>query len=170
MLELVGLVFLALIAYNIYKLVKLSSLSATDFPNIPAGKFNEWKDLEQQSVYIFLFTIVVSWVLSYVGTAIGSGLVLLIASIIFWGGIIVAAIRGSKAGKIKKSLQFDWRRPVQVVQSSSSLLSMELEFWQSIKDSKNSEDFQAYIRKYPKGQFVELAKNRVREFRNIASP
>lgn len=169
MLELVGLIFLALIGYNIYKLVKLSSLSAADFPHITAAKFDEWKNLEQQSVYIFLFAIVVSWILSYMGTERESGLVVLIAGIIFWGGLIVAAIKGSKAGKIKKSLQFDWRRPVQVVHSSPTMPSMELEFWQSIKDSKNLEDFKAYILKYPKGQFVELAKNRVREFRKSAS-
>lgn len=168
MLLLAGL-FVVFIAYNTYKLIKLNFLSASDFPNIPDAKFDEWKYLEQQSLYSFLLAIVVFWILYYVGITKGLGPAVLIAWIVLGGGIIVGTIRGIKAGKIKRRFQFDWRRPVQVIQSSSSLLSMELEFWQSIKDSKNSEDFQAYILQYPKGQFVELAKNRVREFRNTAS-
>jgi hypothetical protein len=34
-------------------------------------------------------------------------------------------------------------------------------YWESIKDSKNVADFQAYLSKYPKGEFSGLASNRV---------
>jgi hypothetical protein len=38
---------------------------------------------------------------------------------------------------------------------------VELMYWESIKDSKNVADFQAYLGKYPKGEFSGLARNRV---------
>jgi hypothetical protein len=40
--------------------------------------------------------------------------------------------------------------------------SIELSFWDSIKSSQNLADFQAYLDKYPNGQFVDLAKNRLK--------
>jgi hypothetical protein len=39
--------------------------------------------------------------------------------------------------------------------------SMEALFWQTIKDSKNKADFNDYIRRYPNGVFVTLARNRM---------
>jgi hypothetical protein len=44
--------------------------------------------------------------------------------------------------------------------ASVSLLEVELKFWESVKDSKEPEEFAAYLRKYPDGQFVELARIR----------
>lgn len=38
----------------------------------------------------------------------------------------------------------------------------ELAFWDSVKNSTNAEDFQAYLKKYPNGEFAELANNRLR--------
>ncbi|MDP1605781.1 MAG: DUF1425 domain-containing protein, partial [Rhodocyclaceae bacterium] len=38
---------------------------------------------------------------------------------------------------------------------------VELEFWSSIKNSNNPEDFREYITKYPNGQFVSIAKRRI---------
>ncbi len=38
---------------------------------------------------------------------------------------------------------------------------VELMYWESIKDSKNVADFQAYLSKFPKGEFSGLASNRV---------
>ncbi|GEM_PF-3813399 len=40
-------------------------------------------------------------------------------------------------------------------------LALELSFWQTIKDSKNPEDFKAYLKKFPNGEFAELAKIRI---------
>ena len=42
-----------------------------------------------------------------------------------------------------------------------SLVTLEGVFWDSIKASRNSADFQAYLTKFPKGVFVELARNRM---------
>jgi hypothetical protein len=40
-------------------------------------------------------------------------------------------------------------------------LAVELAFWNSIKDSTNPADFQAYLDQYPAGSFAALARNRV---------
>src|SRR5256885_1589530 len=37
----------------------------------------------------------------------------------------------------------------------------ELAFWETIKNSTDPEDFNAYLEQYPKGKFVTLAKNRL---------
>jgi hypothetical protein len=39
---------------------------------------------------------------------------------------------------------------------------VELKFWESIEKSNDPKDFEAYIRKCPNGNFVELADNRVK--------
>ena len=39
--------------------------------------------------------------------------------------------------------------------------AVELSFWDSIKDSKQAEDYQDYLSKYPNGQFAPLATRRV---------
>ena len=41
----------------------------------------------------------------------------------------------------------------------------EIVFWQSIKDSKNPADFEAYLAQYPKGEFRGLAQNRLSELK-----
>jgi hypothetical protein len=43
---------------------------------------------------------------------------------------------------------------------------IELAYWESIKDSRNPADFQAYLNKYPHGDFARLAANRV----NLSNP
>ncbi len=45
----------------------------------------------------------------------------------------------------------------------------ELLFWESIKDSKSSDDFQAYLDKYPQGEYVALAKNRLKGLGAVAA-
>ena len=37
----------------------------------------------------------------------------------------------------------------------------ELLFWQSVKDSPDAGDFEAYLRQYPNGRFSEIARNRL---------
>ncbi len=39
-------------------------------------------------------------------------------------------------------------------------LAIELAYWQSIEDSTNAEDYKSYLKKYPNGQFADLAKRR----------
>jgi tetratricopeptide (TPR) repeat protein len=53
----------------------------------------------------------------------------------------------------------DQPAPVQIAQEQS-----ELDFWNSIKDSKKAEDYQAYLDKYPNGNFADLAKLRVKKY------
>lgn len=48
--------------------------------------------------------------------------------------------------------------------------SIELSFWNSIKDSGNPADFKAYLTKYPKGQFESIAHNRLKPSAPPAQP
>ena len=50
--------------------------------------------------------------------------------------------------------------PATVVQTVDPK-AVELSFWESIKDSKQAEDYQDYLSKYPNGQFAPLASRRV---------
>ena len=44
----------------------------------------------------------------------------------------------------------------------------ELTFWESIKDSKDPADYEAYLQAYPKGRFAALAKSRIERLRAAA--
>ena len=46
--------------------------------------------------------------------------------------------------------------------------SVELVFWESIKDSVRAADFEAYLKQYPDGAFVDLARTRLEEFASAA--
>ena len=46
--------------------------------------------------------------------------------------------------------------------------AVELSFWDSIKDSKQAEDYQDYLSKYPNGQFAPLATRRVAAMKQTA--
>jgi hypothetical protein len=46
--------------------------------------------------------------------------------------------------------------------ASEAVAAAEMIFWNSIKDSTNPEDFRSYLKKYPDGQFADLANNRIR--------
>ena len=45
--------------------------------------------------------------------------------------------------------------------TGSSDSEAELLFWQSVKDSRDARDFDAYLRQYPNGRFAEIARNRL---------
>ncbi|MDQ7246835.1 SUMF1/EgtB/PvdO family nonheme iron enzyme [Dongia sedimenti] len=49
--------------------------------------------------------------------------------------------------------------------AAGSTAAMDQMFWDSIKDSSDPADFKAYIAKFPKGTFVELADNRLQVLR-----
>jgi len=42
--------------------------------------------------------------------------------------------------------------------------ALELSFWESIKDSKNADDYKAYLESYPNGKFAPLARLRAQQF------
>lgn len=48
--------------------------------------------------------------------------------------------------------------------------TIELAYWDSIKDSTDLEDFRAYLKKYPAGQFVDLARNRISKLEASTRP
>lgn len=47
--------------------------------------------------------------------------------------------------------------------------SMEMTFWNAIKDSRNPDDFRAYVTKFPNGLFVEIANGRIAMIMNEAA-
>ncbi len=56
--------------------------------------------------------------------------------------------------------------PEVMSQRSADLhLEVELSLWQSIKDSKKIALFENYLRRYPEGQFAEVAKDKIEELR-----
>jgi len=44
----------------------------------------------------------------------------------------------------------------------------ELEFWQSVKDSTDAADYEAYLEAYPNGKFAPLAKSRLKRYKKSA--
>jgi carboxyl-terminal processing protease len=54
-------------------------------------------------------------------------------------------------------------QPMPFVTAGVDPKTIELTFWEAIKDSKSPDDFQAYLEKYPQGDFAGLAKIRVKQ-------
>jgi len=52
--------------------------------------------------------------------------------------------------------------------ATSEPQSVELVFWESIQDSTRIADYDAYLRQYPEGKFVDLARTRLEEFASAA--
>jgi adenylate cyclase len=52
----------------------------------------------------------------------------------------------------------------------AELNSVELVFWESIKDSLRAADFEAYLAQYPEGSFVALAQTRLDEIASATVP
>ncbi len=48
--------------------------------------------------------------------------------------------------------------------------AFELAFWDSIRDSDEKADYEAYLQKYPNGNFVPLARERLRRLQTAALP
>lgn len=46
----------------------------------------------------------------------------------------------------------------------------ELSFWESIKNSNYAADYEAYLKQYPNGRFVPLAKSRLERLKAAAAP
>ncbi|MFN7180497.1 SUMF1/EgtB/PvdO family nonheme iron enzyme [Hyphomonas sp.] len=49
-------------------------------------------------------------------------------------------------------------------------MTMELTFWTSIKDSQDSADFEAYLKRYPDGHYSDLARNRIAAIARANAP
>ncbi len=55
---------------------------------------------------------------------------------------------------------FYFTPPAPATAGAAAELSIELAYWESIKESRNPDDYQAYLRRFPNGQFAELARAR----------
>jgi formylglycine-generating enzyme required for sulfatase activity len=53
--------------------------------------------------------------------------------------------------------------------AAGSSAAVEQAFWQSIQSSTDPSDFEAYLKKFPKGTFVDLANNRVKALKEGAA-
>jgi formylglycine-generating enzyme required for sulfatase activity len=53
--------------------------------------------------------------------------------------------------------------------AAGSTAAVEQAFWQSIESSTDPADFEAYLKKFPKGTFVDLANNRVKALKEGAA-
>ena len=79
-----------------------------------------------------------------------------------------AGVRQDSAGRqtpwenTSLEVEFFFRPLVTQVAPEPPPMAIELAFWDSIKGSTQYADFDAYLRKYPSGQFVELARNRLK--------
>ena len=49
-------------------------------------------------------------------------------------------------------------------------ISDDRALWDSVKDSRDVNDFRAYLNKYPKGLFAEIAGNRIRALGGLNTP
>lgn len=54
--------------------------------------------------------------------------------------------------------------------SSASDATFETAFWNSIKDGKDRAEFEAYLKRYPNGNFASLAQNRLAVLNRAAAP
>jgi tetratricopeptide (TPR) repeat protein len=57
-----------------------------------------------------------------------------------------------------------------VAQPRVDATPFELSFWDSVKSSSDPEDYKAYLEKYPNGNFVALARNKLRSLEANAKP
>lgn len=103
MVLIVGVVYL-------FRRRKISRLEAAKFPDVPEDKFTEWKGLEMKSIDRFLWA---SWGLFAIDIALtlyfraNADVVQLVKAIIFIAFLVLlvmAAIPGTKAAKLKKQL------------------------------------------------------------------
>jgi hypothetical protein len=53
--------------------------------------------------------------------------------------------------------------PATALAAIDTPLSVEIAYWQSIQASKNRSDFENYLKRYPAGQFLEIATSRLAE-------
>ncbi len=65
-------------------------------------------------------------------------------------------------GGAEPEVTADSPQPSEAQPVAAESSSVELEFWQSVKDSGDADQLLAYIKKYPQGQFVELAETRLK--------
>ena len=83
------------------------------------------------------------------------------------------AVAGSFAAHAETSLMpktdTSWTQIAGILPTDSEAV-YELEFWNSIKDSKDASDYEAYLEAYPNGRFTPLAKARAKRYKKTSAP
>jgi hypothetical protein len=120
-----GLVLLLLgIRYDLRR-QQLTALVADDFPNVAPDQFRQWQSLELRSIDVFLRVAAVLFVIGTMGSILlsmaspadsAAGIGLIITSmvligahiLVFFIGLTVSAVHGSKAARLRKSLGIVW--------------------------------------------------------------
>ena len=54
-------------------------------------------------------------------------------------------------------------RIIQAINGPNPQVDLDALFWESVKSSRNPKDFSAYLLKFPRGVFAEIARNRLAE-------
>lgn len=75
------------------------------------------------------------------------------------GKFVFAAVEAERkpAPALNPSPEVKPRQPV----SGNTSQQVEMAYWETIKDSRDPADFEAYLKRYPDGTFVDLARNRI---------
>jgi curli biogenesis system outer membrane secretion channel CsgG len=80
------------------------------------------------------------------------------------GASVKRATRGAQEpwmeGSIEGDFYFRGGAAAAVASGPVDPLALELAYWDSVKSSANARDYQAYLDKYPQGQFAGLARER----------
>ncbi len=82
---------------------------------------------------------------------------------------VVAPLGGAAAGS--PALQVAAARPeasARTTATTSGTQEVELEFWRSIKDGNDPEDFELYIQQFPNGIYAALAKRKIAKLRGVS--
>ena len=58
--------------------------------------------------------------------------------------------------------------PERAALQENQKIEMELEFWRSIKDSKDTQELELFLKKFPDGTYAELAQLKMEKLRNAA--
>jgi hypothetical protein len=78
-----------------------------------------------------------------------------------------ATVGGYKADELVISITVRIT-PDKSVVSTVDAVTLEYELWNAIKESKDPEDYQAYLKEYPNGRFAGGARNRIRQLEAAA--
>jgi formylglycine-generating enzyme required for sulfatase activity len=89
--------------------------------------------------------------------------------LILCGLAAAAASTGAAAVQAGARVPADGLQLAGVVPKNSAE-QFELAFWNSIKDSKQVSDYEAYLRTYPKGRFADLARARIQQLKAAPPP
>jgi hypothetical protein len=87
---------------------------------------------------------------------------------------VKAETRGAQTPWSEASIQGNFYFHTQALPAMSAAAGvdprqMELEFWESIKNSRSAAEFHAYLDRYPHGEFAPLAANRMKLLQSATS-